>query len=901
MSQDRLEKILEVTSEGYWDWDLKTDRAYLSPHYCELIGYSPEETIFDSLFLKSIIHPDDLAKVFTTIEEHLQGKIDISLIEYRMFSKNGALKWIEGRGKIVEFDEQGNPVRMVGTIMDITRRKVAENALIASNERLNIALAASKTGVWDWDLRTNSVQWSPEVHNIVGIADFNGTLDGFAELLHPDDAERVKESVDSALTHRKAYADEFRIILPDGELRWLYNLGVPTYDENGMPVRLIGTVKDITERKQIEEKLRLSENKFATVFRVSPDSININRLSDGLYVDINSGFTSVTGYTPEDVCGRSSFELNIWDNPEDRDHLVSGLKSQGEVNNLEARFRCKDGSIVTGLMSARIIEVCGELCILSITRDITERKKIEKTLNDMLCFLSNITDRVPGVVYQFRFRRDGTSCFPFTSDKFREIFQIDPDEVLKDSTRLFKRVHPDDLESVTSSIQTSALELTPWYQEFRIILDDGTVRWVSGNSLPQREEDGSVLWNGFSADITDRRNKDEQLRQAKASAESANRAKSEFLANMSHEIRTPMNGVLGMAQLLEMTDLSDEQQEYLNTLTGSGKNLLSIINDILDLSRIEAGGVELELAEFTLLQCINDIIKMQKVAALQKGLIFNADIDVEIPHGLLGDQLKIKQIILNLLGNAVKFTSKGSITLSARMLEQHDTFVLIQIVVQDTGIGITAESLDRIFNPFVQEDGSTSRRYGGTGLGLSICRRLTELMGGSIAVESSPGTGSCFTVTLPLVIATETVTIQEAPQKNTISWHGPPLRILFVEDDPSSLEVGTSLLRVLGHDVMTAENGKKCLTALENDSFDLVLMDIQMPVMNGEEAMIEIRKRDLETCAHQKVISISAHALRGDMERFLAVGFDGHVSKPIDFIELLSVMSRVMGLADGTA
>jgi PAS domain S-box-containing protein len=457
----------------------------------------------------------------------------------------------------------------------------------------------------------------------------------------------------------------------------------------------------------------------------------------------------------------------------------------------------------------------------------------------------------------------------------------------------------EDWERVNAAVQKTLATGIGYELDVRA-LNNGEIIWVTTRSEAIRDDSGRIVaLRGTVQDITERKQIEGQLHKAKIAAESANRAKSEFLANMSHELRTPLNGVLGNAQLLEMTDLTDEQLEFLDDLTGSCNNLLSIINDILDLSRIEAGGIELEFAELSVYSCINDIFKMQKVVAFKKGLILKADIDVDVPHGLLGDKLRIKQILLNLLGNAIKFTSQGSITLSAHILEKHESFVLIQIAVQDTGIGITAEALDKIFNPFIQEDGSITRRYGGTGLGLSICRRLTELMGGSIAVESSPGTGSCFTVTLPLAIATESATIQEPPQPS-INRDLPPLRILLVEDDPPNLEVGTSLLRMLGHDVMTVENGKACLAALEKDNFDLVLMDIQLPIMNGEEALLEIRRRELQTSAHQRIIAVSAHSMRGDRERFLAKGFDGYVSKPVDFKELVSDMKRVMNLADGT-
>ena len=617
----------------------------------------------------------------------------------------------------------------------------------------------------------------------------------------------------------------------------------------------------------------------------------------------NKSFYNTFKVTANDTIGNYIYDIGNrqWDIPTLRILFEEIIPNKTVINDYEVQHDFPGIGCKTILLNARQItrENIGTHVILLAMEDVTERKKLEYERDTALNLIQKITSQVPGVVFQFCLNQDGSSNFPFASEKLREFFLVEPTEAHEDSSKVFARIDPEDYNSVVASIQKSSLELTPWEQEYRVNLNDDAVRWYFGSSLPHREKNGSILWDGFTSDITERKQMEVELREAKYKAESANIAKSEFLANMSHEIRTPINGLFGMTQLLELTDLTDEQRDYVATLKKSGKSLLSLINDILDLSKIESGKIILESSEFSLVQSIKNLVTMQKQIAYDKGLALEVDVHKDIPNVLIGDQRRIKQILLNLLGNALKFTAHGSITISLKQLERHDETILVQIAVQDTGIGISPEAMEDIFMRFVQEDGSISRRYGGTGLGLTISRRLVELMGGSLSVESTQGVGSCFRVNLPFTISKSVITEQETPSikfnKEALS-----LRILFVEDEPTSRNFGVSLLTKMGHEVTSVDDGRKCLSSLEQSKFDLVFMDIQMPVMNGEDAIKEIRKRELDTSFHQPAIALTAYSLRGDKEKFLDAGFNGYLSKPLEMQHLISEMKRVMGLVVGT-
>lgn len=531
----------------------------------------------------------------------------------------------------------------------------------------------------------------------------------------------------------------------------------------------------------------------------------------------------------------------------------------------------------------------------SMIRDITEQKEFAERLRLSEARFRNIIEASP-IPYALN---DADLNITFLNEAFRKVIGYTLDEIPTVSD-WWPKAYPDpDYRQMLAEIWQAHMEQAEQQGgafepiECRILCKDGVTRTFMVGAARLSESFVGTHLITF-VDVSMHKEYEYGLAAAKQAAEEASNAKSEFLANMSHEIRTPMNGILGMTQLLEMTDLTHEQKEYVASLKLSGNNLLSLINDILDLSKIESGKLDIQSSVFSIRQCINDIALTQKSVIYAKGLHLSLNLADDIPTVLMGDQLRIKQILLNLLTNAIKFTPEGSITITSHLLEKNVNTVLVQISVQDSGIGIAPEALEKIFRPFEQEDGSISRKFGGTGLGLTISRRLAELMGGSISVTSCQGGGSCFYLTLPFSYTRDDDSDVPSDLSSARSWDGPSLRVLFAEDDEINIKFGTSLLRKLGFHVTAVVNGRECLAALQESSFDLVLMDIKMPLMGGEDAVREIRSNELVTGSHQPVIALTAYSLRGDKERFLALGFDGYLSKPIETKELISEIKRVV-------
>ncbi|WP_417910718.1 CBS domain-containing protein [Candidatus Electronema sp. PJ] len=754
--------------------------------------------------------------------------------------------------------------------------------------------SAPDTGIAATDLNLRILYFNPAAGRIYGCKPeevIGRTVHEF-HVLYQIPPERLDQAVKIV---REQGFYQYTAQRSDGRHFELRVSAIRDSDNEMMGYMLIG--QDVTRRKQAEIALQRSEERL----RKSQQFARVGSWDWQIESDIlhwSKGVPPLFGLPPGSMkISHAQFLEAV--HPEDRQRLteaVTACLERGTEHTLEYRVVWPDGSVHWLHEQGDVLrDEYGEpLNMLGLVQDISRRKEAELQLLSQHHFLDSVLETVPSMLFvkeaellrYVRFNRAGELLTGRPASDF--LGKSDAD-LLPPAEAEARMAADRQILSGGLTVALSEEEITTQHQGTRL-LRTRKVPILDGQGKP-------VYLLGISDDITEQRAVEQSLAEARTLAEKANQAKSDFLANMSHEIRTPMNGIIGLTELALTTELTPQQSDYLEKVNESAQSLLGLLNDILDLSKIEAHRLELESIPFDLHALLGQISSLMAIHSQQKGLPLHVRIDPEIPRHLLGDPLRIKQILLNLVGNAFKFTRQGEITIEVRpgLHAQHDCLP-VAFTVRDTGIGIAKRQQQELFKPFVQSDSSTTRLYGGTGLGLAITRQLVEMMDGTITLVSAPGEGSAFTFTLPLPLsAPEELAAYlkhselASPDRSTLEQiRG--AHILLVEDNAINQQVAMELLTQECFRVDLAENGEQALDLLQPGRYDLVLMDIQMPVMDGYQATTAIRRQSEYDSL--PILAMSANAMRHDREQCRAVGMNDHIPKPVDRKQLLAALCR---------
>lgn len=756
---------------------------------------------------------------------------------------------------------------------DLTAKKVDEN-----NKRLNLALNAADLIFFDEDFVTKKITFS-DPNNILLkdlISKNNGNFESFSDFIHPDDLPGFEKRMLDAAQNREIVQTEFRVITTYGVVCWVNFVCQYNYDQHGNLIRVIGVIKDITKEKRIEINLLESEQRFRSILENAPDGVFVN--SQGVFTFINPKMISLlNAHDESDLIGHDVFERIA---PEYHDIVKSRITFQHETGQnakiMEQEYIKMDGSRIIVATSAAPIKYRGKESYLVFVHDLSTRKQTEETIIK----LSRAVEQSPVSIVI----ADISGTIEYVNPKFCQITGYTYDELIGKNPNLLKsgNTSPEEYEQLWSTIMTGNV----WSGEFMNIKKDGTPYWEAATIAPIKNLKGDIThYVGIKEDITEKKQIYADLIEAKNKAEETVLLKSHFLANMSHEIRTPLNGILGFLELIKMKTITEnERNNYIDIIAKGGQRLLDTINDIIEMSRIEAGFVNLEIEELNLFTIIQDLYNFFKPQVDAKGLDFKLYVPQNQSDQLVkfsSDKNKLNGILTNIIKNAIKFTEKGSIDL---LLEQKSKG--IQISIKDSGKGIPEDKIDAIFERFIQADMGNTRSLEGSGLGLSISKAYIEQLQGKIWVESEVNKGSTFFIFLPFLNSNTQKDLSSNFENKLIIPSNMNYNILVAEDEDDNYQYLYVLLKKLGINVSRAVNGRDAINKLnEADHLDLILMDIKMPEMSGIEAMKEIRKFNKKI----PIIAQSAFFMNGNEDLINENGFTDYIMKPIkkDQLEIL--------------
>ncbi|MBC7808528.1 MAG: PAS domain-containing protein, partial [Akkermansiaceae bacterium] len=807
------------------------------------------------------------------------------------------------------FEDDGQIHRLVVSGRDLTLPKAVKaemNRLTAhrreEERRLNEAQEVAHIGSWEFDIATGKITWSQETFRILALDPANGEPD-YAEQLdryHPEDRILLDDAVRQAIQNGTDYALDLRLLMEDGSTRWTHAIGKASRDGQGNVIRLSGTTQDVTEQRVAQEAQQISEQRLQLALDSTGDGLWDWHIPTGR-LDVNESWLTMLGATADSFTGNVSCWRPLC-HPDDLDAMVSNLQTALDdpegTFRAEYRLRERNGQCNWILSRAKVVErdtLGMPVRMIGTNSDITARKTWEAEREEALLALKESERRLTEAQHFAKigsWAMDiGTGGITFSPEMFR-ILHFDPVIGEPDYAGLMQRFHPDDVATHDAIMAKATQDGEPYEVDFRIALEGGEVRWMHGTGRGSWDSSGKLTrLVGTVQDITEHKETEVELTLARDAAEAATRAKSVFLANMSHELRTPMNGVLGMNELLLQTDLSKEQREYAETVHSSGQTLLTLLNAILDLSKIEAGKMEFENVSFNLRKITEEAVHLFRNKAKQNGVHLRCLIGEGLPI-MKGDAVRVRQVVTNLVSNAVKFTEQGEIVVRVRHEPVADNRSRVRVEVSDTGIGIDYTDQKRLFQSFTQADASMSRRYGGSGLGLAISRHLVDLMGGEMGVESSPSKGSMFWFVLPLQNAQRIYT-----PISTRNGEFAGARVLVAEHNSTNQIVIKRMLEKRGCLVQIVTDGVDLVSLLAEHAFDLLLLDCQTPEKDGYATSKLVREHESreaflagKTPRPLPIIALTSAVSPGDDQNFL--GITDYLTKPIKQLSLDGILRK---------
>jgi len=914
----RLEAALEAGEIGTWTWDIVNNRVVADENLARFFSVSLEDASGGEIEkYTAAIHADDRERVAELIKDTLQNS-DSYEAEYRLVKPDNSIRWVVARGRVLR-DETGAPIQLPGVVIDITERKKSEEALRVSEEalresqsRLALALQAGRAGTFEWQIKENVNLWSPELEELYGVpvGTFEKNFEAWSKRVVAEDAEAVTRGVQAAIEQgAKDYDYEFRAVLPDTSHRWFAGRARFEYDEKNQPLRMTGINIDISERKEIEEKLRTSDERFQLVTRATNDAIwDWNLQTNDVWW--NNSVQTMFGYTEEQVELSSAWWYEHI-HADDRERAVSGIHdvidNGGENWSDEYRFLCADGGYKYVFDRGFAIHSEGQpVRMLGAMQDVTARREAEEALLKSQERLQLVLDASQlGLWY----------CdLPFDvlnwSDLTKSHFWLPPEATVTIDD-FYRIIHAEDREKTRIAIDASIENRTHYDVEYRTVNEQtNQTKWIRaiGRGFYDKNND-PYRFDGITIDISEdkliqaeREHLLSSEKSARTEAENANRLKDDFLATLSHELRTPLSSILGWSRMLKAGQLGAEQAlRAVETIERNAKSQAQLIEDILDVSRIISGKLRLNVQPVDLASVIEMAIEAVRPAIDARNIRLQRVLDSGVI--ISGDGDRLQQVIWNLLSNAIKFTPKdGRVQIKLERVESH-----VEITVADSGRGIDAETLPFIFERFRQSDSSTTRQYGGLGLGLAIVRHLVELHGGTVhAASEGIDRGAVFTVTFPLIaLRSENISLgkaEDAKNKPSASDEEEDficpdeiknLRVLLVDDEPDTRELLVFVFEKCEAQVRGVSSVTEALEAIKTEKFDVLVSDIGMPERDGYDLIRNIRRLPPEQGGRIPAVALTAYARVEDRLQALSAGFQMHVPKPVEPAELLAVVASL--------